>query len=537
MDMNTPRTKKSARHIFDNFYDMASESREELQIWGYTDRLSYEPGDTVALHVSTSVDHFELQITYDGLKPKVVHEESDLLGELHSTPTDCSKQGCQWPVAYHFEIPFDWRSGVYLIVLRATAKGQQVEYEHMIVLRAPVRHEKRDVVLVCATGTWVAYNDWGGANSYKGFEGPEGNGFSPRLSLQRPWARGFCKLPPGAPRTVPERNPPPGVPARYSHKEWAYANGYSVKFASAGWASYERHFFVWAERAGYQIDVLSLHDLHQQPELLEGYRCAVFVGHDEYWSWEMRDAVDSYVHGGGNVARFAGNFLWQIRLEDELRTQICYKYIARESDPLMATDSERRVTHTWEAPEVNRPGSLTFGVNATRGIYAHVGNCTPRGPGGFIVYRPEHWAFQNSYVSYGDVLGAESRIFGYEVDGLDYTIVDGLPYPVPDEDVPEGLEVLAMGLATNTEADFGRWGESLFIGDEDCAFIATALYGEDTPENRDKVNRGNGMVVSFQRGAGQVFTAATCEWVMGLTRSDSQVEQVTRNVLNRFTAQ
>ena len=35
---------------------------------------------------------------------------------------------------------------------------------------------------------------------------------------------------------------------------------------------------------------------------------------------------------------------------------------------------------------------------------------------------------------------------------------------------------------------------------------------------------------------GEVFTAATCEWVMGLTRRDRQVEQVTRNVLNRFLA-
>ena len=27
------------------------------------------------------------------------------------------------------------------------------------------------------------------------------------------------------------------------------------------------------------------------------YKCAVFVGHDEYWSWQMRDCVDRYTHG------------------------------------------------------------------------------------------------------------------------------------------------------------------------------------------------------------------------------------------------
>ena len=46
----------------------------------------------------------------------------------------------------------------------------------------------------------------------------------------------------------------------------------------------------------------------------------------------MRDRVDAYVDGGGKVARFAGNFLWQTRLSDQGKTQTCYKYIA-ESDP------------------------------------------------------------------------------------------------------------------------------------------------------------------------------------------------------------
>ena len=75
-------------------------------------------------------------------------------------------------------------------------------------------------------------------------------------------------------------------------------------------------FFRWAERSGYAVDLASQHDLHFTPEILAGYDCVVFVGHDEYWTWEMRDAVDAYVEGGGRAARFAGNFMWQTRLED-----------------------------------------------------------------------------------------------------------------------------------------------------------------------------------------------------------------------------
>ena len=40
------------------------------------------------------------------------------------------------------------------------------------------------------------------------------------------------------------------------------------------------------------------------------------------------------VERGGHVARFAGNFMWQTRLEDEGRRQVCYKYRARAEDPI-----------------------------------------------------------------------------------------------------------------------------------------------------------------------------------------------------------
>ena len=145
---------------------------------------------------------------------------------------------------------------------------------------------------------------------------------------------------------------------RYPYMEWAYAYGYSKKYASAGWASYERHFARWTEAEGYDFDIVTQHDLDADPDLLHHYRCAVFVGHDEYWSAPMRDAVDAFVDGGGRVARFAGNFLWQIRLEGEGTRQVCYKYTAAQ-DPLTGTPQAHLVTGAWEAAPVDRPGALT----------------------------------------------------------------------------------------------------------------------------------------------------------------------------------
>ncbi|MEL7011921.1 MAG: N,N-dimethylformamidase beta subunit family domain-containing protein [Pseudomonadota bacterium] len=528
----TPRTRARARHILDHYYIGPSRDDTVLEIWGYTPRMSYAPGDRVALHVSTTASEWDLEIGRDGRIYQALVTERGLLGHHRSTPMDCSVNGCGWPVSYEFTIPEDWAPGGYLVTFRARRGDDMVEEHHLFLL-----HSAPDApppyVLVCATGTWLAYNCWGGSNHYEGITGPDQNAFAPVVSTQRPWSRGFCKLPDGAPRALTDRPPRPGDMVRYPYMEWAYAYGYSKKYASAGWASYERHFARWAESEGYEFDVVAQHDLESDPDLLKRYACAVFVGHDEYWTAEMRDAVEDYADGGGRVARFAGNFLWQTRIEDEGRKQICYKHDA-ERDPFHGSAQAQFTTAAWEVAPVNRPGALTFGVNGLQGIYAGLGNCVGNGPGGFTVYRPDHWAFEGASIGYGDVLGSSSRIYGYEVDGLDFTFADGLPYPTcTDGAVPE-ITILAMGLATNIEVDHGVWGETLYIGADDAAYKARAMFGDATSETIEACRRGNGMMISWPRGKGEVFTAATCEWVAGLLRKDPQVEQVTRNVLNRF---
>ena len=137
--------------------------------------------------------------------------------------------------------------------------------------------------------------------------------------------------------------------------EWAYANGYSKKYASAGWASYERHFIQWALAAGFEVDITSQYDLQLYPGVVEDYPCLVFIGHDEYWSWPMRDRVDSFVEGGGSWAMFSGNTcFWQVRFEDDGRTMVCHKALAPRTDPVMGTDRQHLVTTMWPSPLIGR---------------------------------------------------------------------------------------------------------------------------------------------------------------------------------------
>jgi hypothetical protein len=410
------------------------------------------------------------------------------------------------------------------------------EQEHGFFVRSARPGQTARILFLSATCTWNAYNDWGGGNHYMADNGA-GLVFAPQLTIRRPFSRGFVWLPEGAPRRMHDNAGPPGAIARHPCFEFAVSRGFSKFYASAGWASYERHFAVWAEREGIALDYATQLDLQANPALLDAYDCMVNVGHDEYWTWEMRDAVDAFVDRGGHVARFAGNFYWQIRLEEGNTRQVCYKWAASTDDPVMARNDKRRLSCNWEDPKVARPGASTFGLNGGWGIYAGVGAMVPRGAGGFTVYRQRHWSLEGTHLRYGDILGGAANIFGYEVDGLDYEIRHGLPWPTFRDGAPETVEIIALGLATNSETIPDVRGEVSyfnFYGDP-AAEVAPLRYDDPSDESLDRASRGSGMVVSFTRGAGSVFHAGTCDWVAGLMRRDHGVETVTRNVLARFT--
>lgn len=515
------------------FYEEQSGDPAHPELFIYTDKLSYAAGESIAVHASGTIGAFSIDIIETGAKPKLVERLTGLHAENVRAPRDFYAAGCSWPVAARWTPPSGLEGRFLHFAAHAETKdGVARWHDHGAFIR-PGQNSKAPILLVASTCTWSAYNDWGGANNYQAAHPPEGFSFAPKLSMHRPWAPGFIWAPKGAPRK-PHESALPGAIVRYPPIEFAYARGLSKWYANAGWASYEAPFLAWLEQDGWSVDVASQLELHFHPALLDQYACVMFVGHDEYWTWEMREAVERFLERGGRVARFAGNFLWQARLENEGAVQVCYKHSARDSDPVASSQDARRTTTIWDDPIVGWPGSRTFGLNALYGLYAHVGAIAPRGAGGFTIYRPDHWAFAGADAHYGDVFGSAARILGYEVDGLDYTFRDGLPYPTERNDIPEGIEIIAMGPAGGAEFITGERPRKSYYGDAASA-LALARYGDASEPSLASARRGSGMVVSFKRGAGEVFHAGTCEWVAGLIARDPVVETITRNVLTRFT--
>jgi hypothetical protein len=518
------------------WYEVPRDDPAIPEVYTYTDHMSYDPGDEVVFHSSATAPHWALEIYRDGHQPEVVHRVEAIEGVFSPTPGDAYRSGCGWPVSHRWRLPGDLRSGFYRVVSHcARVDGGKFVQHHFFVVRPTEKTRKARILMVLPTATWTAYNDFGGANHYFGIAGENGSQSSPILSLQRPWTRGLVWLPPGAPRFCNDATPEMGDAPRYPVMEWAFANGFAQYFGSAGWAQYDRHFVIWAEKEGYEIDIITQTDLHYRPDLLNGYPCVTIVGHDEYWSHDMRVAIEDYVEAGGHLARFGGNFLWQIRLEDEGQRQVCHKFNAAKDDPISGTDQAHLLTTAWEAREVNWPGASTVGVNGAYGLYACWGGFAPLGQKGFTVYRPSHWAFDGTRLRYADIFGDKGRILGYEVDGLDYTFHRGLPYPVKSGGVPETIEILAMAPAVMAEGQPNGEGFRYYVGNDDLEKIVECLTGGTAAEDLDRYRYGSGMMVHMSRGKGEVITAATCDWVMGLTRQDPYTERITRNILDRYS--
>ena len=273
--------------------------------------------------------------------------------------------GCEWPVAATFDVPTEWTSGGYIIIFRGERDGAEVTQDGFFVLRAASPGERSRLALVVATYSWQEYNDWGGGCGYFSDEFVDHSmdplevrekSFKARLSFQRPWSRGLIRTPVGAPRLA-QSPPPVGAQVGAPAADWAISYGYSVwnGLPMAGPDTTVSLFDGSKPRdtnPNYSASGTSIAD----PSILDNYDVVVTTGHDEYWTAGGRKVLDDFIERGGRYARLAGNIVWQVRLEDDLRTQVCHKYAAH-ADPEIGEPRHRRAHRRVRGdPHCRSPG-------------------------------------------------------------------------------------------------------------------------------------------------------------------------------------
>lgn len=503
-------------------------------VTGYCWPQSAAAGERIGLHLSSAGERpVTVEVARVGAERTVVLEQVVDAGD-HPMPLDASSAGCAWPVAASIELDPSWRSGYYEVLLTIDVDGRTRRSRAFFVVRPTIGAPTAPILLALATNTWHAYNDTGGRNLYNG---------GTTVSLQRPMAAGHLHKPPGNGRRVTVLHPP-------DHQMTAYVgyvqlNHLAPMAGFAGWPDWEHPFVAWAEREGYAIDVVTNADLEEHPALLadhagDGYRLLLSVGHDEYWSGPMRDTVEGFIARGGNAAFLSGNTsFWQVRLEDRTpegpaASMVGYKGMFKR-DPVYGTDRIGELTSMWSDHEIGRPENQMTGVSFSRGGYHRIGKVVARGAGGYTIHRPDHWLFDGAEVSYGDVLGAGATTVGYECDGCDFTYVDGLPVPTGLDGTPATFQILGTAPA----AHFTRTTAMVPPGPNEPSeleFIAARLFGSRDPADAQRIAHGHAVLGTYTSpGGGTVVTSGSTDWAHGLAGRDPQVEQITRNLLDRLS--
>ncbi|MDP1819152.1 MAG: hypothetical protein Q8K58_04585 [Acidimicrobiales bacterium] len=499
-------------------------------VTGYCWPQSAEAGQPVSLHLSSAGGRpVAVEVARIGKDRAVVFRDDAVPADDHPTPVDAAQHGCGWPAALSLTVEPGWRSGYYEVVLEIDVEGKTRREHAFFVVRPKVGAPTARMLLALATDTWHAYNDFGGRNLYTG---------ATSVALQRPLARGYLHKPPGHGRRV--TNVTNDDPTSNAHVGYLRLNHLSPYAGSAGWPDWELPFLQWAEREGYAVDVVGNADLEDHPRLVEGYPLLLSVGHDEYWSSAMRDTVEGHIASGGHAAFFSGNTsFWQVRFEDHTpegpaAAMVGYKGFFKQ-DPVYGTDRMGELTSFWSDREIGRPENLMTGVSFSRGGYHRIGKRVTNGAGGYTVHRPDHWIFEGTGIGYGDLLGAASTTVGYECDGCAFTYRDGLPHPTHEDGTPETFEILGTAPAAHftrtTSSRPPKPGEP-----SEIEYIAARLFDDRSPEAVARIAWNHAVLGSYTSPAGgTVVTSGSTDWAHGLTGRDPQIEQITRNVLDRLS--
>jgi hypothetical protein len=223
-----------------------------------------------------------------------------------------------------FTVDDTWPPGCYLLKLVGDSGQQQY-----VPLTVRDDNSRAAFVVQNSVTTWQAYNRWGGYSLYYGTTPSGGQDFANRarmVSFDRPypkeWAQGAADL---------------------------IGNEFPLLF----------HLESLGADVTYQTDV----DLHERPQLLAHHSCLFSLGHDEYWSAEMRQGAQSALNQGTNLAFLGANACYrQIRFQPSSvgpdRHQICYKDATE--DP-MATQNPKLTTVNWNQAPVSDPESTLIG--------------------------------------------------------------------------------------------------------------------------------------------------------------------------------
>lgn len=299
----------------------------ELFIRGYASATSINKGEKITFFVTVNVFDWQPQPNdrsynidvyrigwYGGAGGRLMQHIGPLTGVSQPAcpvDPDTGMISCPWSASYTLDTASntlngtpDWTSGIYLALLTGNQQNWDGLYRQSYIIFT-VREDSRpsDILFQQAVATYQAYNNYPddqttGKSLYdSGSYGPLttlGTERAVKVSFDRPYT-------------------------------------YTDHTGAGDFLRWELYFVRWLERSGYDVTYSTDVDTHVNGAQILNHKAFLSVGHAEYWSKEMRDAVEAARDHGTGLAFFGANAVYsQIRFEPSAsgvpnRVIVCYK--------------------------------------------------------------------------------------------------------------------------------------------------------------------------------------------------------------------
>jgi len=368
---------------------------------GYTDKISYLPGEILKLYAHTLTPKLEVELIHHLSKDTVIRTIKNVCAKKQNYTTCAFKEGCNWLPSLYLKLSEDLPSGYYSLKL---ISDEQVFYASFIIRPTPASPNK--ILVLSSTNTWQAYNSWGGASFYK-------------FTNENP-----CNL----------------KIAEFVNFHRPNYEATPIKANTSHLLNAELYITRWLEQHHYNYDVISDDELDQDSTLLQRYKVVIVSTHSEYWTAAMYNHVENYINHHGNLMYLCGNSMyWKVTKSGDVME--CRKY--RELHSQTGETGGK-----WR--ELGRPESAILGVQFDRkGIQTYAP---------YQVLLPNHWIFNTTGVAAGQLFGDFSLTGDTKSSGASGHETDRIT-----SFSPSNIIVLAHGTNPSVpdSTDFGTGGADM----------------------------------------------------------------------------
>jgi N,N-dimethylformamidase len=423
---------------------------------------------------------------------------------FHADSLDDSR----WDADFECTVPADLKSGCYAYKLTQDGSTDYIPF----FVRPPRGKATAKVLLLIPTYSYLAY-----ANSQVMQNAPSAQAIMGHVAVledtdielnERPEIYGLSTYDyhgdgRGCQYTT-WRRPILNMRPRYRHE-----------FGSVWQFPADLHLVDWLSSCGFDVDIATDHDLHEEgSDLFKRYNVVVSGTHPEYYSRQMIDAWEEYLAAGGRGMYLAGNGMYWIASPHPEKPWVVEIRKGEQGD------------QAWRA----RPGELYHSTSGERGgLWRMRGRASAKVWG--VVYTSHGLDVSTGFTQMPD---ARHPKLDWMFDGIgpdevigDFGLVGG---------GASGLEVdrydQMLGTPPNTYLVASSYGHSPNWGlvPEEQYFVHSGMNGPEHPSVR-------GDITYFSsKNGGAMFSSSSMTWCASLSWNDYQnnVSQLTANVLRKF---